>query len=463
MAAKKTVIGISSSPGKLSPFSGFSYYEQNLNRLLHRALFKVSREMKIICDLCASFRQYHDDQGYYVELTLQDNLQFTNGKKIDLEAVKQAIKYYQDEEIKSVFRGAFIKIKKVVSMGPRLILTYDHFYEDALSDLTLLKIVHRENNQWIGAGNYLLESADEKSIFLKERKKGNILHFKVIKDETTALFHFMKNNLDLYLGQLSPRKINWIFKKNSQLKAWSKTSVSYKYIGINFLNEHLKDLKLRKTLAKNFPVQEYIDSKFKGHAEKADNILPSSFSEFVRQEEKNSSAKKEEELTPKKKYTFKIIYTNKKENRELVKFLEHYWQKVGVTLKKFPLEWGTYSRELKLGNFDLYIANWVGFTGPSIYHLALHGSHLPPKGRNRGRYNDQNFNQLLEQAVAQPIYNKRKEIYFKVIDYFKKEIPYISLWHPKVVWVGKNCLHNLSLFPNGSFDAFIGVENGCSD
>src|SRR3546814_17412683 len=70
----------------------------------------------------------------------------------------------------------------------------------------------------------------------------------------------------------------------------------------------------------------------------------------------------------------------------------------GIALEIRSLDWGTFFDDVKHGKFQLYGLTWVGLQTPEIYRLAFHSASVPPKGANRGRFNDGVTDRLLEQG-----------------------------------------------------------------
>jgi peptide/nickel transport system substrate-binding protein len=109
------------------------------------------------------------------------------------------------------------------------------------------------------------------------------------------------------------------------------------------------------------------------------------------------------------------------------------------------------------------MGQWIGINGPNILKYVLYSKSIPPLGANRGQFVSQKFDLLIEKALAS---SNRQEIY----QYYKEaqrvaneEIAYINLWHPNILWIGRNCLSNVKLFPSGSAHPLKVIQNNCVD
>ena len=133
----------------------------------------------------------------------------------------------------------------------------------------------------------------------------------------------------------------------------------------------------------------------------------------------------------------------------------------GIRVFVIRNEWGAYYRAFKRGDFDLVLGSWIGFTGPDFFNSLFHSKSLPPRGRNRGRYGSSQMDKLLSDASSVLNKESRRIAFEKVQKFANNEYIYLNLWHPKVLWVSRNCIEKIKIFPNGSFYPLLKIRNLC--
>jgi len=158
---------------------------------------------------------------------------------------------------------------------------------------------------------------------------------------------------------------------------------------------------------------------------------------------------------------FTLKVSNKKHIIELAKAIAPYWNKFGIPLKIQSLEWGSFYRDLKQGNYDLALGQWIGFVGPDQMGFTFLTSSIPPGGANRGFYEDPIFDDLYLSALKETSEVKALEYYRKAYTRLIENEAYISLWHPKIVWIGRDCIKSIELYPTGNFLALEAMEHDC--
>jgi peptide/nickel transport system substrate-binding protein len=113
----------------------------------------------------------------------------------------------------------------------------------------------------------------------------------------------------------------------------------------------------------------------------------------------------------------------------------------GIDLEIRSLDWATFFAEIKQGNFQLYGLTWVGVKTPEIYAQAFASDSVPPKGFNRGRYQDAELDKLLStddwQAVTQRVH---------------QQLPYIPLWYEGQFAAMQKGMQNYSPKADGNWD-----------
>ena len=485
MFAATVVIALSSSPNNIDPFFSTDGNSQNLNRLLHRSLIDFNKEMKFGCDLCTSYSENVVNGTHEVNFILKKGIRFWDGAEITAPDVENSIKYFQDEKVNSIFRNAFLEIQKVEVLGKYEIkLKYKKFKLENLSNLCLLKIIkykygkeHSLENI-TGAGGYKIKKNNPLVLTPSFEATKPDFVFKVVKDETTLALKLINKEVDLSLANISPRKEDWLRKKDSTLHLWSIPSSNYYYLGINLQREHLKSRNIRKALSLMVPRKRLMDYKIKDTGILAHSLFSPAFSEIfypfpidtqnLKEAQqiflKEGYSKNKEGYFTKNGQIFSLDWkvNNNRASFEIVEIIKRSFEEGGIKVFLTTQEWGTFNRNFKNGAYDIVLASWQGFTGPDMLNFVFHSKNVPPIGGNRGHYINPEVDKLLDLAEAETKEDQRNKIYFKVQTIIDYDLPYISLWHPKVSWIGNDCISDINLLPNGSFSPLLDIISNCN-
>ena len=489
---KSLKIAISSSPNNLNPFFSTDGNSQNINRLVHSSLTDFNRKMEFECVLCESFSEEIKDGKHYVNFKLKANLKFWDGTPITAKSVENAIRLFTEtKKIKSVFRFAFSKIMQIEILGTlEFNLVYKKFDLENISNLSLLKILKLKNPNkkrvnaldLVGAGPYKIDYIKALEIGLSPSSQGEKrnLIFKVVRDETTLALKIINKEIDLSLANISPRKLNWLKNKTTKgLKIFEAPSSNYKYININHKRPHVNQVKFRKALSHLIPREDILNYKLKGTATLSNGMFSPAFSGlFNREEVDKFDPKKASKIFKELGYTYskqgylfqgkKAVsldwkVTSNKSTLELVEIIKAEFEKAGLKVNTTIQEWGSFMRSFKKGDYDLILGQWVGFTGPDMLKFVFHSKSIPPRGGNRGHYKNSSVDSLLDEATSEVDKEKRNSLYKKVINIVNNDYSYINLWHPKIIWIGRDCLGEIHLQPNGSFFPILDIKKSCQD
>lgn len=483
-------IGISSTPSNLNPFFSTDANSQNINRLLHTSLIDFDMTMNPVCRLCESFKEINKKGKQTIRFKLRKDITFWDGSLVRSKDVKRSWELYTEENsIKSIFRFAFGRIKNVRIINElEFELEYNEFKLDNLSNLVLFKILKLKNNEMplngtleniVGAGRYLLKTNEELSVVLASLDKIRPnLEFKVVKDETTLALKLLNNELDMSVTDMSARKFNWLKKNAKQLTFLSIPSSNVIYMNINHEREFFKDVKIRKAISHLIPREEIKKYKFKDNVTLSNSLFSKSFKKihpdfdidnydpelasklFIESgyEKKEGKWYKGEKLV-----TIDWKSANTKSTVEMAQTIIQSLERFGLSVQLTVQEWGTFMKGVKKSQFDLMIGQWVGFTGAEMLNFVFSSESIPPKGGNRGLYKNPKMDALLNKAQAETDELIRNFYYREALKVANEDYSYINLWHPNNLWIHKNCLQEVNVFPNGSFLGLEKVESHCGN
>lgn len=466
-------IAIGSAPNNLDPHFATDANSQDINRLIHLSLVDASRQMKTVCIACVKYESRMDNQNQIIRFWLIEDLKFQDQSPVTADDVvlsAQKILEIKDAPIPALFKN-LIKAKKISQYV--VDLYFDEYRPENLTNLSLLKIENWKEGSRVAAGKYRLIQKSENEIIIKSTKQ--TINFKVVGDETTAALKIINGEIDLIATTISPRKSYWL-STQKEIKTFEVEGSNYVYISPQHRHPDLKKRNVRRALSHLIPKKNLAKYKMKNTVAISQGMFSKAFEDLnLAIEPVSYDTDQAKELLMSEGYVYKdgkwrnkdgvlnftLKVSNKKHIIELAKAITPYFEKFGIPLKVQSLEWGSFYRDLKQGNYDLALGQWIGFVGPDQMGFTFLTSSIPPSGANRGFYEDPVFDNLYLSAIKQTSPGKAFDLYRKAYKRLIDNEAYISLWHPKIIWIGANCIKKLDLYPTGNFLALEEMEHDC--
>lgn len=156
----------------------------------------------------------------------------------------------------------------------------------------------------------------------------------------------------------------------------------------------------------------------------------------------------------------KLVYktSNKRDRVAMARAIAEDLRVVGIEVDVRPYEWGTFFRDIRTGNFQIYSSTWVGVTDPDIYYTAFDSEMAPPAGANRGFYRNPELDLLVEKARVESESAVRRKLYAKVQEILAHDLPYVSLWWEDNVVFTQESVEGYELRPDASLIGLTGVK-----
>ena len=473
MAQARLVVALGSAPNNLDPYYATDANSQDLNRLLHLSLVDANAQMETVCRACEKFEEKISADGTHtVTFWLRQDLKFHDGSKVNASDVVTSVNRLLANKTAPI-PALFKELKTTKEIDSKTVsLIFTAYRPENLTNLALLKIEKFAGDQRLGAGLYRLIEKSSVHVLINGPYE---IEFKFIADETTMALKLINGEIDVIATSISPRKIEWM-NKQPQLRLFETQGTNYVYIAPSHRHEDLKNWRVRKAISHLIPREELAKYKQKNTVTLAEGMFSPAFEKLYLGS--GAVAYDEEKamqfLTQagykfvdgrwfknNRKLSFTLKVSNKKHIIELANALIPYFLKAGIELRVQSAEWGTFYRDLKAGNFDLALGQWVGFTGPDQMGFTFLESSIPPGGANRGFYTDSEFEKLYSLAVNQTDDKLRYKYYRLAYERVVKDEAYISLWHPKIIWATRDCVKKLVPYPSGNFLAFESLEHQC--
>jgi len=105
------------------------------------------------------------------------------------------------------------------------------------------------------------------------------------------------------------------------------------------------------------------------------------------------------------------------------------WKKLGLNVKILKMEWVTYRKMLREGEFDIAFRSWFADypDGDNFLYPLFHSSQIG--SNNFSRFSNESVDQLIDQEQHEINPEKRVQLLLKADDKVFEEAPAIFLWH----------------------------------
>lgn len=466
-------VGLSQLPMSIDPRYATDAASHRVQEFLHRGLVHLDEQFLPRPDLAESW--LHPDPLTW-EFTLKRGIRFHDGGVVRASDVAATLNAVLDQTMASPLRAGLAAISKIeVLSDDRLRIELNRPDASLLTRLaigiipaSLARRGHAPRNM-IGCGPYRLLSWQGNQLNIEPVDASddvNRIRFVGVKDPVTRSLKLVRGELDFTQGELPPHLLPYL-QKQEGIEIQYEPSTTFSYIGLNFQDEYLKDLRVRRALALGLDRKKLKRALYSDLPELAETVLTSSHWAAAALSETAFDPVEAEKLLDEagfprdaEGFRFHLTYrtsTNPTRLR-LVTAIADGWQKLGVDVSIESLEWGGFYARIKRGDFQLFSLDWVGITDPDIYRWILHSEMWPPSGSNRGRYSNSQMDGWLDSAASSEVQEERVHLYAMVQQQMQADQVYIPLWYQPVIAVSGPRIRGFKPAPDGSLRSLRSVR-----
>lgn len=467
-------VGVSTYPQSFDPRRSSDSLSHKINQLIYRGLFKFDHQLNLIPDLIENYK-WIDNKT--LDIKLQSDIFFHDGSPLTAHDVKATFESILDPKLNSIYRQSFSKISQIeIISNSHLIIHLHETFSPFLTSLNMgilpKKIVDSDFKP-IGAGIFKLEKwVENESISLERvsphKQLVNKIIFRSIFDDTLRTLELIKGRLDLVQNSIPPVLIPAI--KNADLNIKYTPGINFNYLGFNTNHSLLSLKKLRQAITLSIDRDEIIKYKLKGLGEKATSLLTPihwAYNKNIQLHEYNPklaenlldeagfTKSKNNEKEPRLTLVYKT--STKKDKIEIALLIKEQLKKVGIQLEIKSYEWGTFFRDIRTGQFEIYSLTWVGITEPDIYYYAFHSSMIPPNGANRGFYINHDLDTLLEKGRKTLNQFERIKVYQKIQKIIFDDFVYVPLWYDQNYVITQPDIKGYQLRPDAGYQGLVNI------
>ena len=467
-------IAIPVSPNSLDPRYGTDENSARAHELLFNDLLRWDEQTRLAPGLAESW-ETPDYQTYHVKL--RQGVPFHDGHELTSADVVYTFDTMMDPAMASPFRGAFRDLQKVVAVDRYAVDFVLKQPSGSFLPNLVFKIVPagagRElRDRPIGTGPYSFVSyAVDDRVELRAYRdyfeglpRNNGIVMKIVPDDIMRGLELRKHTSDLIVNDLVPDMVYQLEKEGLSLTR--APGVDYQYLGFNFRDPILQDVRVRHAIGHAIDRQAIVDYLRRGLATVANSMLPPTNWAYepdvpvLEYDPERAKALLDEAGYPdpdgdgpRPRLTFSFKTSNVEYYRLQAAVIQQNLREVGIEVDVRSYEFATLYADILKGNFQMYTLQWVGgaLADPDILRRIFHSQQVPPAGFNRGHFSDPEIDRLIDEASKATDYESRKRLYGEVQKLLAEAAPYISLWHRTNFALSDSQIHGIRLSPQGDF------------
>jgi len=466
------VVGITSGPNSLDPRFGLDDVSQKLHQLIFDSLLVIDDRLQLAPGLAESFD--NPTPTTYVA-RLRRGVRFHDGHELTAADVVFTFRSLLDPTLGSLRQGGYRELAAVDAIDRYTVLfTLKTPFTSFPINLNAIQIIpdgadrdFREHPVGTGPYRYVSYAADDQVELAKfddywqGPPKNDGLILKVVPDEVMRALEVRKGTMDVVVNDVSP-DILYQLNRDPAIQTRTGAGVDCQYLGINFQDPALRDLRVRKAIAFGINRSSIVEYLRRGLAAPAVGLLPPNSWAFEPnvQTYEYDPAKSRALLDeagypdpdgdgPLPRLRFSLKISNVEFNRLQSAVIQEDLRKVGIAIDVRSYEFATLFADVVGGNFQLYTLQWTGgaLADPDILRRVFHTSQVPPIGFNRGHYSNPTLDDLLDRANWSRDDQERRRLYSRAQQLIAADLPYINIWYKTNFAIAQRNLSGIRLNP----------------
>ena len=456
---------------------------QEVSRLIFEPLFSLTEDYKlegILAKECSKI----SDKTYIIKLN--ENILWHDGNKFDSSDVIFTINMLKELKDNSIYYSNvenIISVDKIDEYTIKVILDNENYFFEynLIFPIISSKYFNKENLKLesknikpVGTGMYYISNVNNESILLRKNTEKNDIDKLEIETITLKKYTSLSKEIEAFkleeidIFTTSNLDIEEYFK-NSRYSISKYINRQYNYLALNCNSTILSNKEVRQAISYAINKEEILESLFNNKYKKSN--FPLDFGSYAYDVEdelinydinkaksilQESGWKYSEEGWTKKvdnnnlKIEFNIVINkNNQDGLRVGNKIKEQLSAVGILLNIIEASNEEYNNYLKNKNYDIIFVNSTYGYSPSLEkYFGLN---------NFSNYNNKEIDSILKQ---EDIFNYDKEIkekYKRIIEIYKEDMPYISLYYNTNSMIYSSNLKG-NIRPN-SYNLFYGIEN----
>lgn len=469
--------------------TGTSASDERVRTLIFNSLVKKNDKFEYVGDLAKDIKI--GDDNVTITFTLQDNVKFHNGKiftsadaKYTFDALFQSTgakagSFYEtvaDETAPDKKRRVphitgieTPDAKTLVIKVGRPALVNQLFANLVTIPMIPEGTLEQQKTAPIGTGFFKFVSFDQVNSsaqlaafpdYWEGAPAIQKLNVKTVKDANALQAELQSGGVDLapIPNNLSPDTIESLGKL-PVLNVEQFAGSNIDYLGFNVESTPFNNEKIRQAVAYAINREEIIKSLLRDQAKLAHSILPEESWAYTSGTKYTYDPAKARQLLQEAGYKGEIIKFKYASSNFAVnqysQVIQNSLKDVGLNVEIETVDTNALRDQLKNGQFQLNTGRWIGGNQDPIFFKDLFASSEFPdrkdNGRNRARYNNPEFDKIIQEAIDSTDKAKAKELYAKAQEIISRDIPLFPLWYTANIVISSKRVGNVKINASGDW------------
>ena len=292
-------------------------------------------------------------------------------------------------------------------------------------------------------------------------------------DGTTLTAALLNGEIDV-VETIEPSEVE-LLEISGTAKAVNSPTLNMYYIGLNQLNENLKDLQVRQAMSYALDKDTIVQTVFGEYATATNDIFPENHwshsttvtsypydpakAEALLQAAgyvKNSSTGIYEKDGKPLHLIFDMV-TKGQSQSDMAQLIQQYFKAVGIDMeireqdfatlaftRLLPTDANGESRAVTADDFDMYTLGFGVEVDPDEYRNYFVSTSTPPYGMNFISYNNASIDALFAQSLSLTTMAEREACYHEIAEIISNDIPWIPLYDSVSITGVSNRIENFA-------------------
>ncbi|MFD1848692.1 glutathione ABC transporter substrate-binding protein [Oceanobacillus bengalensis] len=470
---KEITYGSTTDAKGLSPIDTNDSVSSNVITQVYETLFRLNPETMEPEPLLAESYETPDENTWVIKLN--EGITFHDGTPFNAEAVKYTFDELKDPE-RAAPRASLLEPIASIEVQDEytVVLKTEQPYGPMLAALshTNASIVSPTadqegdiNREPVGTGPFVFEAWNEgdslsltkNEDYWREPAQLEKVTFKIVPEYSTAISMLQTGEIQ-FLDAIPSDHISRI-ESLDNVEVQKKEGTRVSYLGFNMEKEPYNELEFRQAVAYAIDQEAYV-SQLNGLGVHNESIIGPRV--FGYNEEANESAyefdlEKAKQIIEENGYgneTVTLMSPNRDNYMKMAEIVQSQLTEAGLKVEIETMEWGAYLDATRVGEHEISFSGWANSTadGSELLYPNLHSDNIDAS--NNARYNNEEFNKLVEESRVTVDQEVRKEKLHAANMLAIEDAPWIIMEHGMVTAAFDKSIKGFEIDPTGTWSLY---------
>ncbi len=475
-------IGMGAEPESLDPVNMTSAPAATVGEHVVERLIYMEEDGSLTPMLATGWES--NDDGTVWTFDIREDVEFHDGEPLNAEAVATNLRRFVNPDVGAAYAfllGTVEEIEAVDEYTLQLTLAQpfapilshlSHSFIGIVSPAQLEGLGPQETfENPIGTGPYEMvewNRGESISVQVNENYWGDVpaiphVNFRFIPESSALIVALETGDIDAMM-RVPPQEVDRL-ESDPNIEVVRESSVRTIYIGFNNLREPFDDERVRKALNYAVDKEAIVNGLFEGFTVGDAPVVPAVFGhESVGPYEYDPE--RAQELLAEAGYPdgFEMTIHHPTGRYPLdatvAEVIQDQLSQVGIDASLETREWSSYldftGQPPEEAEYDSFLLGWGTVTLDADYGLyaLLHSNQWNPNGNNRGFYENEEVDDLLDEARVTTDQGVREDLYAEAIELIWDDAPWIFLYNQGQINANRNYVEGLIHHPLENLSAW---------